>query len=233
MITPAFIVERQAAALARAQRHWQEEHEQPDKARGTGRAWTIALTREAGARGALVAQEIGRRMNWPVYDRELVERIAREMGLRTSLLESVDERHKSWLLEGLEGLTIAGPVTETKFVKHLAETVLSLSALGHCVIVGRGAAHLLPMESTLRVRLVGPKDDRVQATMAQLHLAADQALAWVEQTDRDRARFVKDHFGKDPSDPSHYDLVLNSTRWTTEECADLIIAALKKLPVPK
>lgn len=74
---------------------------------------------------------MGRRLGWHVYDHELLEEIAREMNVRASLLESVDERQQSWLTESVEAF-LSTPnkseslpyVTETAFVRHLVETVL-------------------------------------------------------------------------------------------------------------
>ena len=37
----------------------------------------------------------GRRLQWPVYDHALLEQIAKDLGVRTNLVESVDERRKS------------------------------------------------------------------------------------------------------------------------------------------
>jgi cytidylate kinase len=214
MITPILNLERQADTLARAQRHWQE---QADTARRAKPTYSVTISREAN------------RLGWPVYDRELIERIAREMGLRTNLVQVVDEHRKSWLLECVEAFTNAVTVSESKFVRHLVETLLSLSTLGHCVIVGRGASQALPAASTLRVRLVGAKEDRIGTIQRRMHLLPDQAAKWVDDTDRERAAFVKTHFFKDPADSSLYDLVLNTSRWTAGDCADLIIDALKKL----
>jgi cytidylate kinase len=226
MIMPGLNLERQAEALSKAQKHWEGE-------RTTARPWLIALTREAGAAGAEVAREIGARLHWPVYDRELIERIAREMGLRSHLLESLDERHRSWLIEAAHSFTLAGPVSEGKFLKQLIETLLSLSTIGHCVIVGRGGAQILPAESTLRVRLVAAKEDRVSAAQRTLKLSHADAQRWVDETDQARTRFIKDHFSRDPNDPTRYDLVLNTSRWTVTECADLVIDALKRLEARK
>src|SRR6516225_6675923 len=66
--------------------------------------FSIALSREAGTPASAVAQEVGRLLGWQVYDRQLLEEIAQDMGLRTNLLESVDERRQSWLTEAMEGL---------------------------------------------------------------------------------------------------------------------------------
>jgi cytidylate kinase len=86
-----------------------------------------------------------------------------------------------------------------------------------------------PAATTLRVRLVGPVADRVEAIRQRFGISQGEAAAWVERTDAERNRFVRDHFQADPSDPRRYDLVLNSSRFSTEECADLIGQALRRL----
>src|SRR5262245_31132412 len=94
-------------AVARALRHWHS----PGKTEAAGAPQTtrppltIAISRQAGTQGPDIAREVGQRLGWPVYDRELVEMIAREMGLRTRLVESVDERHRNWLQEFWQELT--------------------------------------------------------------------------------------------------------------------------------
>ncbi len=65
-------------------------------------AFAIALSREAGTRAGDIAREIGARLAWPVFDRELIERVADDLGLRSSLLEAVDEKQISWIQESVE-----------------------------------------------------------------------------------------------------------------------------------
>jgi cytidylate kinase len=220
-------VERQVEALERAQAHWErrrrEAAERPQEV-----ALTVALAREAGTPGTSVARELGRRLGWAVYDHELVEKIAQEMGLRVSLLESLDERNQHWLLEAVNSFSFSKTATEAGYVRHLVQTVLALGAHGRCVIVGRGAAHILSPANTLRVRLVGPRDERIEAAARRLGVSRAEAERWVDETDDRRARFVRGHFQKDPTDPANYDLVLNGLRWSVEDCAELIIQALRR-----
>jgi cytidylate kinase len=196
------------------------------------RPFTIALAREAGSGASLIAQEVGRRLNWAVYDRDLVQRIAQEMGLRANLLESLDERHTSWLSDAMQQFlsTTATPyVSENAYVRHLAETILALGTHGECIIVGRGSAMVLPAETTLRVRLVAPYKDRIAHTAARLGISENAAAARVQSLDKERASFVRDHFLKNPEDPRYFDMILNTSRFSTNDCADLIIDALHRL----
>src|SRR6516225_2899735 len=193
--------ERLMEAMAKVLQHWETrrkaEANQLDRSGRSGRAFTIALSRESGARGTSTAREVGARLNWIVYDHEILERIAQEMNLRTSLLASVDEKTVSWLQECVETFTSAPPVSGRAYVQHLIETLLSLAAHGECVIVGRGAAHILPVETTLRVRLVAPVEWRIAAMSQKLGIAKEAAAREVAKIDCERHCFVKDHFHKD------------------------------------
>jgi cytidylate kinase len=221
---------RQMGALERAQKHWELRRKLAAATAEKTTGITIALTREAGCPGTSVAQEVGIRLGWPVYDHELLERIAQEMGLRVGLLETIDEKRQSWILECLEAFAEMPHVSENTYVRHLAQAVLSLGAHGECIIVGRGAGHILPRETTLRARLVGDLNDRVAAFAARFNLGREEAARKVEETDRERTRFVKDHFHADPADPHQYDLLINTSHWPVPRCADLIVAAVRATP---
>jgi cytidylate kinase len=225
--------ERLIEALAKVMQHWQSRRKAEANQRGSSgqsnRAFTIALSRESGARGTSTAREVGARLGWAVYDHELLERIAQEMNLRTGLLESVDERKVSWLQECVEAFASVPSVSGSAYVRHLVQTLLSLAAHGECVIVGRGAAQVLPAETTLRVRLVAPVEWRTVAMSRKLGVSREEAARQVETIDRERVRFVRDHFQQEATDPRQYDLVLNSSRYSVGECADLIVEGLRCL----
>jgi cytidylate kinase len=207
---------------------YRESHEQarlsPDSP-----ALTIAVSRQAGAGGTSIATEVGTRLGWPVYDHALVERIAQEMNLRIKLIESVDERHTSWLVDCAESFSQAPLVSASAYVRHLIQTILSLGAHGSCVIVGRGASQILPPVTTLRVRVVADRADRVRGLSRELGISHEDADYRLDRIERERLRFVQDHFQKDLRDPQQFDLVLNSSCFSYRECADLIIEGLHHL----
>jgi cytidylate kinase len=191
--------------------------------------FTIAISREAGALGSGVAAEVGRRLGWPVHDRNILDRIARELHRPPSRLEPVDERAASWLGESLASLFDKYYVGTDAYLKHLFAAVRGLGEAGRCVIVGRGANFILPAETTLRVRLVALPGDRAQVAAGRLGLSAAEAAAWVKTTERERAAFIKRTFQQDVTDPHNYDLVLNLSRLTVDEAADGILETLRRL----
>lgn len=207
-------------------------HEHPSETDETGlprrRGFSIAVSREAGTRGPAVARLVGERLGWKVYDHELLEIVARELHVRTKLLEDLDERHISWLQECVEAFAAVPAVREGKYVRHLIETMLSLAARGQCVLVGRGSPFVLPPASTLRVRLIAPLEDRIAAVADDQNLPQHEAASFVHRTDRDRSQYVRLHFQRDPAEPQHYDLILNTSQFSLGECADLIVDAARQ-----
>jgi cytidylate kinase len=217
-----------ASTLKHTARHW-EEHRKSQHSSAKPNALTIALARETGTSGTAIAHEVGKQTGWPVYDHELVELIAKDMGLEERLLDSVDEKKVTWLQEAF-GTFLAVPiVSESAYVKHLIKIILALGALGNCVIVGRGSAFILPAASTLRVRLTGPRDERIDAVAQRFAISRREAEARMTQIDREQEQFIRDHFLKDPAVPYSYDLVLNVGRFSPVRCAAIIVESAHQM----
>jgi cytidylate kinase len=223
-----------AEAMLAAHHHWERQRSKEASESGSlaqatvvpPPAWTIAVSREPGAGGTTIARAVGDRLGWPVYGYELLQRIAEDLGVHASLLESVDEKRLNWVQEFINSLISGGVVSDFAYRKRLKETLLVLAAHGECIIVGRGAAQLLAPETTLRVRLVGPLDKRISRVSQRFGVSREEAARRIETTDRERNRFIQDYFSKDGTDPRQYDLVLNSSRFSVNQSADVIVEAL-------
>jgi cytidylate kinase len=188
--------------------------------------FTIAISREAGSRGAEVARVLGAKLGWKVYDKELLQKIAEEKGLSPRDLEAVDERVQSFVEEFFANLRTEVPNIEWAYRHRLFKELLELSAKERSIIVGRGAAQILPAATTLRVRIVAPLADRIAYVQKNRGLNEAEARSWVDRTDRERDRFLRDCFRKDPADLTQYDLILNSGQFDDEQCAQIIMQAL-------
>lgn len=225
--------ERMGEVVSRALHRWQMQKQEAQSLEVLAplgpRAFTIAISREAGANGSNIGHMLGERLGWPVYDYQLVEKIAGEMGLRSQLLESVDEKSGSWLRECVESFSSGPSVSESAYVHHLVETLLALALHGECIIIGRGANVVTPPETTMRVRLVAPLQDRIATVQKRRNVTMAEARQWVEETDRQRARFIRDHFHKVADDPHLHDLILNTSRFSLEACVEIIIDALHRM----
>ncbi len=190
---------------------------------------SIAVSRQAGSRGAEVARAVGAKLGWPVYDQELLQRIADEKGIQARLLELLDERHMGWLEEMIASFCIDQGSYENSYLRSLLQLFATLGEAGHCIIVGRGAPHVLPAETTLRVRFVAPRDFRIAQVQRSRGLSREEAEKWVDRTERERKRFIEHYFRKDPEDPLNYDLVLNTGRLSIATCVEVVAQAAQAL----
>lgn len=225
--------ERLAEAMQRTRRHWQAEFRQAAQAPNAAPepqspAWTIAISRDAGANGSQIAEAVAEKLGWAVYDRKSLK-LADDMGVPVSLLETVDEKPRKWLQECLVAFASVQGISSSSYVQRLLAVLARVSAEGGHVILGRGGAQVLPKETTLRVRLVGPLADQIANVQQKKGLSRQAAVDAVARVDAERGRFVRDHFHKDPTDASGYDIVLNTLRWGVADTADLIVAALHQL----
>jgi cytidylate kinase len=218
-------------AMARAHSHWQAHFmagATPSRAVPPTPAFTVAISRQAGTWSSRISGPLGERLGWPVYDRGLLQRIADDLGVKATLLESVDERRMNWLQGFLDTFAAQPAVTPGAYVYQLVKMLLSLAAHGDCIIVGRGAAQVLPPETTLRVRLVAPLPDRIATVRQRFGVTREEATHRVEAADRDRDRFIRDNFHTDPADAARFDVVLNVARFSADDCVDLIEQSLKR-----
>ncbi len=188
--------------------------------------FTVALSREAGTPAVEVAWEVASRLGWTVYDRELPLVLANQLKLPLEIVEKIDERRQSWLLECIGCFVSTPELSESRYFHHMTALVRSLGEHGRCVIVGRGAAYVLPPQTTLRVRLVGEREDRIAAFGRRRHLDHFTAAREVEEVNRERSRFIREHFHLDPAKARYYDLVLNTSQWSAADCADFILKVL-------
>jgi cytidylate kinase len=216
---------RQAQALQQLFGYRTEQYHTESASSAVDR-FTITLSREAGTPAAEIARLVGERLGWPVYDRELPAYVARELHVSLSAVEEIDERGQSWLLECLEAFRSRSELSEGRYFRCLLVVIRTLGAQGRSVLVGHGAEHILSPRSTLRVRLIGEREDRISAFSRHFHLDRHTAARQVEEINRQRDRFIREHFHADPAKARHYDLVLNTSQWSPADCADFVVQAL-------
>ena len=188
---------------------------------------TIAISREAGSRGATIAKRAGENLGWQVYSQELLEYIAQEGTFRQDVLDNLPVSAGAWVAEQMNRLLKEQNLSCNPSIQNLARMVLSLGAQGEVVLLGRGAGCILPPHSTLHVRLVAPEAERIAYMSQWLRLTEDEAAEQVHKRDGRRAEFIATHFHRKPHDVHQYDMMLNTSLLGEERCADLIVQAAR------
>ena len=196
-------------------------------ARGIPAGLTIAISREAGARGATIAKRAGEKLNWEVYSQDMLEYGAQNAALRQDVLDKLPPGAAEWIEQHLQQLLEQPAFSHNPNIVDLARLVLSLGALGNVILLGRGAGFLLPSRSTLHVRLVAPLQDRIAYMSQWLRLTVEEAADQVRKRDHRRTDFLATHFHRKPNDVHVFDMILNTSMFGEERSADVIAAAAK------
>lgn len=186
------------------------------------RGLTLALSREAGARGTTIARKVGELLGWQVFDQETLDYLVQDETAQGQLLAELPDGGADWADAHLAKLQRKQQLTDDAETSGLAKLILVIAARGDAVIVGRGAGYLLPVESTLHARIVAPFEFRVGFLGQSLRLTRDEAAAEVKARDDRRAKFLSRALARDPADLTVYDVVVNSARLGVEGSAQFL-----------
>jgi hypothetical protein len=221
------LVERQLEAW-NLKRRLQDLGQRPGRCLEGGVAYgpCLVVSREYGSGGSLVARMAGEQLGWHVFDREIVDEIARLAHARQTLTESVDATTRSnWEFPWQSELSPEDIGLEP-YLRHLRQVVMTLGHQGDVVILGRGAQYLLPTQCALRVRVVSPLEMRVERVAARAKVAFDKAQACVQRSDSERADFIRKSFRRDAASSLNYDLTVNTGAISVNVAVELVLKAL-------
>ena len=188
---------------------------------------TIALSREAGARGGSIGRRVGLKLGWQVFDQELLEYMAQDGVVRQGVLDNLNPAAAAWAEERLRLLLREQNLSQHPAMVNLARVVLGLGAQGEAVLIGRGAGFILPRATTLHVRLVAPRDERIAYMSQWLRMPEEEAAEMVRVRDERRVEFLQTHFHRQGGDVQSYDLLLNTSLLGEDVCAELIAFAAR------
>ncbi len=182
----------------------------------------VTISRQFGTLGLELGQRVATRLGFSYWDREIVTEIARRLHAPEESVSVFDEHHRS-ALDDLFGVTFDQDAVSADYGDQLRAIVRSITRKGSAVIVGRGSQYLVEPERALRVRLVAPHGLRVSEIASRAGISLEDAAHRIRAGDRDRAQFMRQYFGKDGTDPTDYDVVVNTANYPTERADALLL----------
>src|SRR3954451_7502107 len=187
----------------------------------------VCISREAGAGGGTIARMVGRRLDWKVYDHELLEAIAHRMEVSTDEVRAFDELAPSVVQDWILPLREEYYAPQEAYLDHLAKLVLAIGRAGESIIVGRGANFLLSRQDTLSVRIIAPLKSRAVRLAERMHVSVQTARRAARDLDRRRTQFERTIYRADATDPHNFDLVLDSNSLGLPIAAEIIVRAIE------
>src|SRR5690348_16750133 len=193
----------------------------------------VCISREAGAGGGTIGRMVARRLDWKVYDHEILEAIAQRMELSTDEVRVFDELAPSVVQDWILPLREEHYAPQEAYLDHLAKLIEAIGRAGDSVIVGRGANFLLPREETLSVRIIAPLKARAVRLSERMGVSVRTARRAARDLDRRRLQFDRTMHRADSADPHNYDLVLDSNSLGLPIAAEVIVRAIEAGKPPR
>ncbi len=180
----------------------------------------VTVSREPGSGGKLIAKGIAECLQFDLFHQEMIHEMALSAKVSARMLESLDEKGLSMIEDWISAVVNQQHLWPDEYLQHLLKVVSAIGRHGNAVLVGRGANFILPLEKTLRIRVIAPSAFRSQKVAEQFDISLKEAEHRILNTESNRRAFVRKYFHKDIADPIHYDLVINTATVQLEEAVE-------------
>lgn len=195
----------------------------------------ITVSRQFGCMALETGLRFAERLNqadasdtgWTFYDKEIVHRIAADMGISKRLASLLTEGSRSKIARYMDVLFKKWPVEDEVF-QQTVHVIRSVCEKGHAVVVGRGACKITEdMPKGFHIRIVAPLLWRVEQVSSFYQISKEEATRRVRLMDAEREAFFRRYFNEDIANPDLYDLVLNQARLSMNSIVDIVILGME------
>ena len=187
----------------------------------------VTISHQMGAGGPEIGAALAQRVGYRYVDHELIQDAARRYGLVEEKLTHLDEA-KPTLFERFD-------VETRRYITIIQTTLLELAEADNVVLMGRGGQWLLRgIPHVLRVRTIAPFDHRVRQWLKRTAELSGEtpnqrlAAEIVRRDDSEKAGRMRYLYEVDLSDPTLYDLTINSEKLSHDAAVEMIERAVRR-----
>jgi cytidylate kinase len=189
----------------------------------------ITISRHPGSLGDTVARALAERLRYQIVERgELVQLAERIGGSDVAWDRAPEMRERSptfWERLNEE---------RRRYASVLRRVTTQLAEEDDVVIVGLGGGQLLKgLSNVLRLQIIAPMEVRLERVMERGFddvsgpLSRDRARELIRHMDRDISGYMRYLFNIDWLEPHHWDMVINTGRFSVSETVDIVVAVVE------
>lgn len=200
----------------------------------------ITISRQMASGGAYIGHLVAKKLGCKYIEREVLHAAALDLGVDIRDLSGQDEKKTGFLESMMKSFAYGAPeavylpsrrlVYDEDLFEAECHVILQIADSYDAVIVGHaGFSVLRGRPSVFNVYIHAPKEFRV-ARLRKFHtLSAEQALAEIDDSDRQREKYLKTRTERDWHDARNYHLCLDSQATGFETAANTIIALAENM----
>ncbi len=206
----------------------------------------ITIGREYGSAGRQIGRVVAKDLDIKLYDREMLDRAAKESGLCQELFETHDEKPTSSFLYSLvmdtysmgysAGSYSEMPINHKVFLAQF-DAIKKIADEGPCILVGRCADYALEnYDNVLRIFVRADMEAKIRRIARLYNLTDAKAKDMIVKTDKKRSSYYNYYSNKKWGYAASYDVCINSSMYGIEGTAKLIesiVAAKENVTDPK
>lgn len=198
----------------------------------------VTIGRQYGSAGHEIGRKLAKDLNIPFYDKELLERAAKESGLCREIFENHDEKHTNSFLfslvmdtysYGYPSETMAEmPLNQRVFLAQF-DAIRQIAKEGPCVIIGRCADYALEnMSNCFSVFIRADLQLRIRRIARLYDLTDAKAKEQIQKTDKSRSSYYNYYTSKKWGDLNSYHLSVDSGVLGIDGTVDLLKYAVER-----
>ncbi|OUQ50766.1 cytidylate kinase-like family protein [Lachnoclostridium sp. An118] len=200
----------------------------------------ITIGREFGSAGREIGYKIADDFGIKLYDKEMLNRAAKESGICEELFEAHDEKPTNSFLYSLvmdtyslgysSGSYTDMPINHKVFLAQF-DAIKKIASEGPCILVGRCADYALEeFDNVLTVFIHAKMEARIRRIARIYNLTDAKAKEMIQKTDKQRSSYYNYYTNKKWSDAESYDICLDSSVLGIEGTAEAIkqLVAIKE-----
>ncbi len=195
--------------------------------------FVITIGREFGCNASEVGRELASKLNVKFYEKELVERAAKIVGIDESSIYDIDRKKsekdlmKHYINEFDYGT--ANAYYKTEAVAAQAHVIRDIANKESCVMFGRCSDHFLAdYENVLNVFLYAPLSFRMAHVSSTYNLTFKNAKKLIKKVDTLRRKWYKFVTGQNREELNARHLMINMEIFSVEEAVEMILFAAKQ-----
>lgn len=196
----------------------------------------ITIGRQFGSGGHEVGKRLSDRLGIPIYDRNLIQMAARELGVSADEAEEVDETIVGRFLAGyvvgtgdytsyVSSMEVEQTPLSDQIFKVQSEMIRYLARKEPCIIIGRCADYILEDDFTcINAFIYAEIEDRIHRIMRIYNLNETEAWEKIKKVDRERKLYYEARTGSTWGSIESHQMLFNVSMLEIEDVVDVLAA---------
>lgn len=196
----------------------------------------ITIGREFGSGGHEIGERLSKRLNYALYDREIIDEAAKKSGINIKELQRYDEKAMNSLLYSLvlgnyykvlENSPLEQPVA-IRIEQAYFSTITNLAEKEPCIIVGRCADYILKdHKNRISFFITADEKKKIARIKDKYSVTEAEAVKMINKNDRNRRNYYKSITGKTWGMAENYDFCICSSYYGIDSTVEIITGLLQ------